>query len=114
MCSYTVLVYPAPQYSIRGRQADYYPPVFSRWGPLERSQYLEITIFLSQYLLSSQGDRMAMAHSVEGRFPFLDYPLIAFCNSLPAKLKLKGLREKFILKKVAHGRLPGEILTRPK
>ncbi|PYM15466.1 MAG: asparagine synthase (glutamine-hydrolyzing) [Verrucomicrobia bacterium] len=91
-----------------------YPDEFQQWGPLERSQYLEITIFLSQYLLSSQGDRMAMAHSVEGRFPFLDYPLIAFCNSLPAKLKLKGLREKFILKKVAHGRLPGEILTRPK
>src|SRR5256885_13024675 len=57
---------------------------------------------------------MAMAHSVEGRFPFLDYPLIAFCNSLPAKLKLKGLREKFILKKMAHHRLPREILTRPK
>ena len=46
-----------------------YPPHFDKLGWLERSQYLESTIFLSQYLLSSQGDRMAMAHSVEGRFP---------------------------------------------
>ena len=45
---------------------------FKDWTPLARSQYLEIKIFLSQYLLSSQGDRMGMAHSIEGRFPFLD------------------------------------------
>ena len=47
-----------------------------RWGLLERGQQLEVSLFLSQYLLSSLGDRVAMAHSVEGRHPFLDdnYP----------------------------------------
>lgn len=48
------------------------PDHFGHWDVLQRAQYLEITTFLSQYLLSSQGDRPAMAHAVEGRFPFLD------------------------------------------
>ena len=48
------------------------PPEFARWSPLAQDQYLEVRTLLSGYLLSSQGDRMLMAHSVEGRFPFLD------------------------------------------
>ena len=91
-----------------------YPPDFNRWGPLQKAQYLEITTFLSSYLLSSQGDRMGMAHAVEGRFPFLDYRLIEFCNKLPAHLKLRGLDEKYLLKQVAHAWLPAEIWHRPK
>jgi asparagine synthase (glutamine-hydrolysing) len=90
------------------------PPDFARWEPLARAQYLEITIFLSQYLLSSQGDRMAMAHSVEGRFPFLDVRLVEFCNRLPARLKLRGLREKWLLKQAAQPWLPDAIRRRPK
>src|SRR5207249_244183 len=74
-----------------GSHRIHYPPEFMRWGPLERGQYLESAIFLSQYLLSSQGDRMGMAHSVEGRFPFLDHRLVEFCNRLPSRLKLRGL-----------------------
>jgi asparagine synthase (glutamine-hydrolysing) len=91
-----------------------YPPDFDRWGPLQKAQYLEITTFLSPYLLSSQGDRMGMAHAVEGRFPFLDYRLIEFCNKLPAHLKLRGLDEKYLLKRVARAWLPAEIRQRPK
>lgn len=91
-----------------------YPPEFLSWHPLARGQYLEISIFLSQYLLSSQGDRVAMAHSVEGRFPFLDYRVVEFCNNLPARLKLRGLTEKHLLKKVARTWLPEEIWQRPK
>jgi asparagine synthase (glutamine-hydrolysing) len=91
-----------------------YPPDFNRWGPLQKAQYLEITTFLSSYLLSSQGDRMGMAHAVEGRFPFLDYRLIEFCNRLPAHLKLRGLDEKYLLKQVAQAWLPAEIRRRPK
>lgn len=72
-------------------------PRFKHWDPLARAQFLEIKIFLSQYLLSSQGDRMGMAHSIEGRFPFLDYRLVEFCNRLPPSLKLRGLTEKYIL-----------------
>lgn len=96
------------------RPAVSYPPDFSRWDPLHRAQYLEITIFLSQYLLSSQGDRVAMANSVEGRFPFLDYRVVEFCNRLPPQLKLHNLNEKYLLKQLAREWLPDEIWQRPK
>ncbi len=90
------------------------PDRFHRWGPLERAQYLEISIFLSEYLLSSQGDRVAMAHSVEGRFPFLDCHVIDYCSRLPARLKLRGLTEKYLLKQCARKWLPADIWQRPK
>ena len=91
-----------------------YPPDFNNWDPLHRAQYLEASIFLPQYLLSSQGDRVAMAHSVEGRFPFLDHRVVEFSNNLPADIKLRGLNEKYILKKLAQKWLPEEICQRPK
>jgi len=91
-----------------------YPEDFSDWHPLNRAQYLEITIFLSQYLLCSQGDRVALANSVEGRFPFLDHRVIEFCNNLPPDLKLRGLTEKYLLKRLARKWLPDEIWRRPK
>jgi len=84
------------------------------WDPLQRAQYLEISIFMSQYLLSSQGDRMGMANSVEGRFPFLDHRLVEFCSRLPPALKLRGLTEKYLLKQVAREWLPADICDRPK
>ncbi|HET7733720.1 MAG TPA: asparagine synthase (glutamine-hydrolyzing), partial [Paludibacter sp.] len=55
---------------------------------LSRAQWLEVSLFMSGYLLSSQGDRMAMANSVEGRYPFLDYRLMEFCMKLPPDYKL--------------------------
>jgi asparagine synthase (glutamine-hydrolysing) len=91
-----------------------YPENYERWDPLHRAEYLEISVFLSQYLLSSQSDRMAMAHSVEGRFPFLDHRVVEFCNNLPPRLKLLGLTEKYLLKEVSRTWLPGEICSRPK
>ena len=75
---------------------------------------LEITIFLSQYLLSSQGDRMGMAHSIEGRFPFLDVRAGRILQRLPPRLKLRCLREKWLLKKAAQPWLPDAIRRRPK
>lgn len=90
------------------------PPGFNRWHPLHQAQYLEITVFLSEYLLSSQGDRVGMAHSVEGRFPFLDYRLVEFANSLPPHYKLRGLTEKYLLKKLGREWLPAEIWQRVK
>lgn len=91
-----------------------YPADFGSWGPLERSQYLEAAIFLPSYLLSSQGDRMMMAHSVEGRFPFLDHRVIEFCNRLPARLKLRVLKDKYLLRALAREWLPPRISQRPK
>lgn len=91
-----------------------FPPGFARWPVLDRAQYLEIATFLSTYLLSSQGDRVAMAHSVEGRFPFLDYRLSEFCRRLPQRLRLRVLRDKWIVRKFASALLPSEIWDRPK
>ncbi len=90
------------------------PDDFKRWEPLARAQYLEISTLLSSYLLSSQGDRMLMAHSVEGRFPFLDAEMMEFSNSLPAHYKLAGLEEKQILKHAAREYVPAEIRKRKK
>ncbi|WP_243318701.1 asparagine synthase (glutamine-hydrolyzing) [Geothrix paludis] len=91
-----------------------FPEGFDGWDPLHRAQYLEISIFLSQYLLSSQSDRVAMGHSVEGRFPFLDHRVVDFCSRLPPDLKLHGLKEKYLLKEISREWLPAEITDRPK
>lgn len=90
------------------------PPEYSSWSPLAQDQYLEIQTLLSGYLLSSQGDRMLMAHSVEGRFPFLDQQVVAFANSLPDDYKLRVLDEKHVLKRAAAHLLPPDILQRKK
>jgi len=90
------------------------PEAFPSWAPLARAQYLEMTTLLSGYLLSSQGDRMLMAHSVEGRFPFLDHHVVEFCNGLPPSYKLRVLDEKHLLKRAAAGLIPDAILRRPK
>ncbi len=90
------------------------PDTFMHWDELARAQYLECRTLLSGYLLSSQGDRMLMAHSVEGRFPFLDSDVVDYCNSLPALYKLPGLNEKSLLKRVAREMVPEPILRRPK
>lgn len=90
------------------------PEGFNEWSNLAKSQFLEATIFMSGYLLSSQGDRMAMGNSVEGRYPFLDYRVIEFCSKLPDSFKLNSLNEKFILKMISKGKVPDSISKRPK
>lgn len=90
------------------------PPAFSRWTPLAQAQYLEITAFLSPYLLSSQGDRMAMGNSVEGRYPFLDYRMVQFAADLPDSMKLRSLKEKWLLKQLGAKLLPERIWQRGK
>ena len=79
-----------------------------------RAQYVESKLLLANYLLSSQGDRMAMAHSVEGRFPFLDHRVVEFAAKLPIRMKMRGLNEKFLLKKAMRGLLPSETIDRKK
>lgn|SRR5579859_1764592 len=89
-------------------------PALAELDPLGRAQYLEASLFMPQYLLSSQGDRMAMAHSVEGRFPFLDHRVVEFAMALPARFKLRGLNEKYLLKRAVRDLLPDEIWQRHK
>jgi asparagine synthase (glutamine-hydrolysing) len=90
------------------------PTEFATWDPLARDQYVEIRTLLSGYLLSAQGDRMAMASSVEGRFPFLDTNVVELACSLPADYKLRVLDEKHVLKRVAASLVPPAIVRRAK
>jgi len=90
------------------------PVEFSRWHGFNRGEYLEAVTLLPGYLLSSQGDRMLMANSVEGRFPYLDHRLIAFANHLHPSVKMRVLREKHLLREAMHRFLPPAILRRDK
>jgi asparagine synthase (glutamine-hydrolysing) len=90
------------------------PEEFMRWHPLSQAQYLESAYLLPGYILSSQGDRVAMAHAVEGRFPFLDHRVVEFASRIPPGMKLKGLREKHILRRAIGRHVPPEILARAK
>lgn len=90
------------------------PAGFEKRDLLSRAQWLEMDIFMSNYLLSSQGDRVAMANSVELRPPFLDHRLIDFAARLPACWKINGLNEKYMLKKAFNDRLPANIVKRAK
>lgn len=90
------------------------PADFARWHPLHQAQYLETKFLLPDYILSSQGDRMAMAHGVEGRFPFLDHRLVELAARIPPAMKLKGFVEKSILRRATAGLLPSSINKRVK
>lgn len=90
------------------------PDGIRNWVPMGRDQYVEAHTLMSGYLLCSQGDRVAMANSIEGRFPFLDHRLIEFANRLPGEYKMMGLTEKYLLKKAMKGLLPESVRTRTK
>lgn len=90
------------------------PDGFDAMGPLGQAQTLEIETFLSGYLLHSQGDRMLMANSVEGRFPFLDPHVVRFAADLPERLRLQDLREKHLLREALAPLLPNEVTARRK
>jgi asparagine synthase (glutamine-hydrolysing) len=90
------------------------PPEIDRWHPFNRGEYVEARTLLPSYLLSSQGDRMLMANSVEGRFPFLDHRLIAFANALHPRHKMRVLREKHLLREAMKADLPPSIAQRTK
>jgi asparagine synthase (glutamine-hydrolysing) len=124
-----------PRFLVSSRIKDFYTPEFAQglggmdviaelraslptrffgWSYLNQAAYLEMTTLLSPYLLSSQGDRMAMAHGVEGRFPFLDHRLFEFAAALPTSSRLRGLREKEVLRRWASRILPPAIKARGK
>ena len=99
---------------VRGDLLATLPAGFGDWTPLAQDQYLEVRTLLSGYLLSSQGDRMLMANSVEGRFPFLDRNVAALAESLAPGFKLRVLDEKHVLKRAARGLVPEAVLARKK
>ena len=86
----------------------------SEYEYLSQAQYIEAKTLLPGYILSSQGDRVAMAHSIEGRFPFLDHRVIEFCCKLPPHVRMSVLREKHILKESMKDLLPPSVIKRTK
>jgi len=90
------------------------PDTFATWDPLSQAQWWEIRQFLGGYLLSSQGDRVAMANSVEGRYPFLDRDVFELSRRMPPRQKLRVLNEKHVLKQAFARDLPTEIVARKK
>jgi asparagine synthase (glutamine-hydrolysing) len=81
---------------------------------LARDQYVEAKTLLAGYLLAAQGDRVAAANSIEGRVPYLDHRVIEFGNRLPAHYKIRGLTEKYLLRRALADLLPIDIVTRTK
>lgn len=90
------------------------PDDFASLGRLERAAWLEVTTLLEPYLLAAQGDRVSMAHGVEGRYPFLDHRVYARSVALPPEEKLSASEDKVALRRVAAGLLPPEIVARGK
>lgn len=107
---------------LRGLINDYVPYAdlglnverMQRWHPFNRSLLLGQRIHLSGLLLSTAGDRVAMHSSVETRYPFLDEDLCEFSQKLHPSWKLRGLREKYLLRSAAQADLPKSVAWRPK
>lgn len=90
------------------------PEGYERTDDISRAQSVEASTLLGNYLLSSQGDRMSMAHSVEGRYPFLDHTFIEYAARLPRSIKLRGLKDKFIMRQAYAHQMPEAASNRPK
>jgi asparagine synthase (glutamine-hydrolysing) len=81
---------------------------------IHQRSYLDFVIRLSGHLLADHGDRMAMANSVEARYPFLDIDLVSFVTQIPPEMKFDGVTGKAILRRSAKGLIANEILQRHK
>lgn len=87
---------------------------YAQGDDIERAQSIEVQSLLANYLLSSQGDRMSMGHAVEGRYPYLDNEFTEFAARLPRNLKLRGLKDKYILRNAFGNEIPDIVRNRPK
>ncbi len=90
------------------------PSSWNAMSLLQRNQFLEMRTLLQGYLLSSQGDRMSLAHGIEGRYPFLDPEIVEWAFHLPDQFKLPLLSQKHLLREAFRPNLPAEIIDRPK
>jgi asparagine synthase (glutamine-hydrolysing) len=83
-------------------------------APVNQALYLWAKTLLPGYILTVLGDRMEMAHSVEGRVPFLDHEVVEFICALPIEQKIRGMTEKFILREAARPVLTDTVYRRQK
>ena len=82
--------------------------------PLNQSLYLWAKTALPSYLLTMLGDRMEMAHSIEGRLPFLDHQVVEVIRSQPVSQKIRGMTEKFVLREAARDVISDTVYRRQK
>jgi asparagine synthase (glutamine-hydrolysing) len=85
-----------------------------RWDPLNRGVWVAARVTLAGHLLQAKGDRVSMNSSVEVRYPFLDEDVFEFTSRLHPRWKLRGLRDKHILRLLAERWLPPSVYRRPK
>ena len=86
-----------------------------RWHPLNQSLYVGYKTMLCGMLLNHKGDRVAMANSVETRYPFLDDDVIKLCCRIHPRWKLRRARfDKYLLRQATARHLPAEMALRPK
>ncbi len=90
------------------------PGQLSSREPLHQSLYLWSKTRLPKYLLTLLGDRMEMAHSVEGRVPFLDHCLVELVRSQPVSLKIRGAVQKYVLREAVRSAITDSVYHRPK
>ncbi|HEY2773249.1 MAG TPA: asparagine synthase (glutamine-hydrolyzing) [Candidatus Binatia bacterium] len=83
-------------------------------SPVHQSLYLWAKTQLVNYVLTMLGDRMEMAHSVEGRVPFLDHHVVELVRSLPVRQKIRGTVEKYVLREAARPVLTETVYARHK
>jgi asparagine synthase (glutamine-hydrolysing) len=81
---------------------------------VDQSAYLWTKTALATYILRTLGDGTEMAHSVEGRVPFLDHPLAEFARTLPVSLKIRGGVEKWVLREAVRPWVSPAMLHRSK
>jgi asparagine synthase (glutamine-hydrolysing) len=82
--------------------------------PLNQSLYLWAKTGLPIYILTMLGDRMEMAHSIEGRVPFLDHRLVEVIRSQPVSQKIRGMTEKFVLREAVRDVITDTVYRRQK
>jgi asparagine synthase (glutamine-hydrolysing) len=82
--------------------------------PVVQLQYRQLVTHLPSVILCAYGDRTEMAHSIEGRVPFLDHHLFEVARDIPVEHKICGGVEKYIIRKIADGLIPKEVVERRK
>ena len=83
-------------------------------APVVQLQYRRLVTHLPHVILCAYGDRTEMAHSIEGRVPFLDHHLFEVARDIPVEHKIRGGVEKYIIRKIADGLIPKEVVERRK
>ena len=90
------------------------PGVLAGRDPLNKSLFIWAKSFLPNYILNFLGDRMEMAHSIEGRVPFLDHHVVEFLGRVPVSMKIRGLTEKYLLRQAARPVITETVYRRQK